>query len=59
MIIEVIDRLDLQGLIANFFYSGALDELLAILTLVTIALVSAEDDDGASVNDIRCIGRRD
>ena len=59
LIIEATCRLNRQALTANFAYSGEIDVPLVVSTSVTTALVSAEDDGGASVNDSRCTSRRD
>lgn len=59
LIIGATCRLNRQALTANFAYSGEIDVPLVVSTLATIALVSAEDDGGASVNDTHCINTRD
>ena len=57
MVIVAIDRLNRQGLIENCCGSGAIDAPLVALTSAIIALESAEDDDGAFLDDTRCTSR--
>ena len=59
MVIAAIERLNQPVLIENFYASGANDEPLVALILAIIALVSVEDDGGASANDTHCKDTRD